>query len=134
MAVLLATSHVAGAVDPARLEDPVLQQRYSDLTQQLRCLQCQGETVADTQADFAREIRRQVREMLVAGKSDAEVRQYFVDRYGETILARPRWIWLWVAPALLLGLGLIVASRILRQRRQLLATDTSEPGDEEPRT
>jgi cytochrome c-type biogenesis protein CcmH len=138
MAALLLVTQLAAAIDPAKLEDPVQQQRYSDLIHQLRCLKCQGETVADTPAEFAQDIRRQVREMIVAGKSDAEVRQYFVDRYGEIILLKPRWsyanAWLYLAPALLLALGAFVAMRILRQRRQMLATDTSDPDDEEART
>jgi cytochrome c-type biogenesis protein CcmH len=112
------------------LSDPVQQQRYQALIHELRCLKCQGETVADTQAMFGEDIRRQVREMVGSGKSDPEVRQYLVDRYGEIILLRPRWsaanAWLWLAPAIFLIGGALVAWRILRQRRGLLATDTSE--------
>jgi len=112
------------------LPDPVQQQRYQALIHELRCLKCQGETVADTQAMFGEDIRRQVREMVGSGKSDPEVRQYLVDRYGEIILLRPRWsagnAWLWLAPAIFLIGGALVAWRILRQRRGLLATDTSE--------
>ncbi len=119
------------AIDPAPLlPDPVQQARYVDLIHQLRCLQCQGETVADTQAMFAKDIRRQVREMVQAGKSDHEVRQYMVDRYGKIILLRPESAWLWLAPALFLLGGIAIAWRVLRQRRALLATDTSEVGDE----
>ena len=132
-----AVAFAARAIDTATLQDPVLQQRYAALIHELRCLKCQGETVADTPAQFAVDIRRQVREMIVADQSDAEVRQYLVDRYGEIILLRPRWsfanAWLWLAPALLLGLGAFIAGRILRQRRELLASDTSEPGDEQER-
>jgi cytochrome c-type biogenesis protein CcmH len=122
------------AIDTAALDDPAQQQRYEGLIHELRCLKCQGETVADTPAQFAVDIRRQVREMIEAGRSDAEVRQYLVDRYGEIILLRPRWnlanAWLWLAPAVLLLVGAVVAARIVRQRRELLATDTSEPGEE----
>ncbi len=82
------------------------QTRYVALIHELRCLKCQGETVADTPAMFAVDIRRQVREMVEAGRSENEVRQYMVDRYGEIILLRPRWsarnAWLWLAPALFL--------------------------------
>lgn len=124
------------AIDPAVLSDPVQQQRYDALIHELRCLKCQGETVADTQAMFGADIRRQVREMVQAGKSDADVRQYLVDRYGEIILLRPRWspgtAWLWLAPVILLLGGGVVAWRVLRQRRALLATDTSEVPDERP--
>jgi len=119
------------AIDAAPpLPDPVQQQRYQALIHELRCLKCQGETVADTQAMFGEDIRRQVREMVQSGKSDGEVRNYLVDRYGQIILLRPRWsagnAWLWLAPAVFLLGGAWVAWRILRQRRGLLATDTSE--------
>lgn len=136
LAMLLIAGYPALACDPAAL-DPAQHQRYWDLTHELRCLQCQGETVADTPADFAKDVRRQVCEMIVAGKTDADIRQFFVERYREFILLRPVWslanAWLWLAPALLLVLGVFVAARVLRQRRQLLATDTSEPNDEELR-
>ena len=123
-------SVTAMAIDPAPpLPDPVQQARYTALIKELRCLQCQGETVADTPALFAVDIRRQVREMVVAGKTDMEIRQYMVDRYGDIILLRPRWTagnaWLWLAPGLFLIAGVVIAWRVLRQRRELLATDLS---------
>ncbi|HXR51760.1 MAG TPA: cytochrome c-type biogenesis protein [Steroidobacteraceae bacterium] len=132
IAVLLALAALPLlAIDAAPpLPDPVQQQRYQALIHELRCLKCQGETVADTQAMFGEDIRRQVREMVQSGKSDGEVREYLVDRYGEIILLRPRWsagnAWLWLAPAVFLLGGFWVGWRILRQRRVLLATDTSE--------
>lgn len=135
LAILCASlPFAAQAIDAERLDDPVQQQRYEELIRELRCLQCVGENIADTPAQFAVDIRRQVREMIAGGSSDAEVLQYLVDRYGEIILLRPRVTWLWLAPGLLLLLGVFVASRILRQRRELLATDLSEPGEEESRT
>jgi cytochrome c-type biogenesis protein CcmH len=128
----------AWAIDPAPpLPDPVQQQRYIDLIHELRCLKCQGETVADTPAQFAVDIRRQVREMVQAGRSDAEVHQYMVDRYGEVILLKPRWSagggWLWLAPGLFLLGGAYLAWRILRQRRALLDADTSEVNEDADR-
>ncbi len=135
LASLLLIPFAAVAIDTAELPDPAEQQRYEALIHQLRCLQCQGENIADTPAQFAVDIRRQVREMIQGGKSDAQVRKYLVDRYGEIILLKPRWSlansWLWLSPALLLLIGVVVAARILRQRRELLASDTSEPGEEE---
>jgi cytochrome c-type biogenesis protein CcmH len=137
LVAMLLAGQLALAIDPAGLPDPAQQQRYLALIHELRCLKCQGETVADTPADFAKDIRSKVREMITAGSSDAEIRQYLVERYGEIILLRPRWSfansWLWLAPALLLGLGVFVGARVLRQRRQLLASDASEPGEEESR-
>lgn len=136
MTAMLAGLLVAGsawAIDTATLQDPVQQQRYEALINELRCLQCQGETIADTPAQFAVDIRRQVREMIVAGSSDTEVRDYLVDRYGEIILLRPRMTWLWLLPGLLVLVGAIAAYRVVRRRGELLATDDSEPGDEEQR-
>ena len=126
------------AIDPvAPLPDPAEQARYVALTREMRCLKCVGETVADTPALFAVDIRRQVREMVAAGKSDDEIRQYMVDRYGEVILLRPRWsarnAWLWIAPGVFLLGGIAIAVRIVRQRRLLLDADNS-PVDEEPRS
>lgn len=134
-ALLLALVAPVFAIDTsAPLQDPAQQARYQALIHELRCLKCQGETVADTQAMFGEDIRRQVREMVGSGKSDADVRQYMVDRYGEIILLRPAWsaqnAWLWLAPALCLLGGAFIAWRILRQRRSLLETDTSEVTDE----
>jgi cytochrome c-type biogenesis protein CcmH len=118
------------AIDPERLEDPAQQQRYETLIHELRCLKCQGETIADTPAEFAVDIRRQVRSMVAEGRSEAEVKQYLVDRYGELILLKPRSPWLWITPGILLLGGAFVAWRILGQRRQLLATDDSDPDSE----
>jgi cytochrome c-type biogenesis protein CcmH len=135
-ALLFVAAWPAFAIDPVPpLPDPVAQARYVALTRELRCLKCMGETVADTPAMFAVDIRRQVREMVQDGKSDAEVRQYMVDRYGEIILLRPRWsvrtAWLWLAPALLLLSGAFIGWNIVRQRRRLLDSD-EDPVDEEP--
>jgi cytochrome c-type biogenesis protein CcmH len=135
LGIALLHAAAAAAIDPAPpLDDTVQQQRYLALIRELRCLKCQGETVADTQAMFAVDIRRQVREMVQTGKSDGEVRQYMVDRYGEVILLRPLWsagnAWLYLAPGIFLLGGVLIAWRILRQRRNLLATDRSDVSDE----
>ncbi len=109
------------------LPDPVQQVRYKNLLHEFRCLKCQGETVADTPAMFAVDIRRQVREMIQDNRSDTEIRQYMVDRYGEVILLRPQWslktAWLWIAPFMMLIVGGVAASRILKQRQRLLVSD-----------
>lgn len=125
--LLLTGAGAASAIDPEQMDDPVQQERYLDLIHELRCLKCQGETVADTPAMFAVDIRRQVRTMISEGRSDGEIKQYLVDRYGEIILLRPRSLWLWIAPAIFLLLGAVIAWRVLGQRRQLLASDPSEP-------
>jgi cytochrome c-type biogenesis protein CcmH len=138
MALLLASLSVFAIDSAPPLADPVQQTRYQALIHELRCLKCQGETVADTQAMFGSDIRRQVREMVQAGRSDSEIRDYLVERYGEIILLRPRWSagggWLWVAPGIFLLGGALVAWRIVRRRGQLLSTDTSEVADEAGRS
>ena len=90
------------------LDDPVLEQRARDISAGLRCLVCQNQSIDDSDADLARDLRVLVRERLVAGDSDDAVRQYVVDRYGEYVLLNPRvnnhTILLWIAaPVLLLG-------------------------------
>ncbi len=123
------------AVDPTELPDPVLQQRYLAMTHELRCMQCQNETIADSPVSLAADLRREVRDMILAGKSDDEIRAFMVARYGDFILFRPRFTprnwWLWFAPGILLVLGAAVAVRIVRQRSALLPADDSQPLDED---
>ncbi|MBS0366984.1 MAG: cytochrome c-type biogenesis protein CcmH [Proteobacteria bacterium] len=125
--------HTSLAVDPVELSDPALQARYVALTHELRCMQCQNESIADSPVDLAGDLRRQVRELLQAGKSDDEIRDWMSARYGDFILFRPRhsWrnAWLWGTPAALLVLGALVVVRIIRQRAALVAGDTA-PVDE----
>jgi len=114
------------------LPDPVMQQRYLDLTHELRCVQCQNEALADSNVNVAADLRLEIHDMLLAGKSDEEIRNYLVARYGEFILFRPRmnWhnAWLWGAPALMLLAGFGIAVRVMRKRASLPITDDDEPG------
>lgn len=125
----------AGAVDTTPpLPTPQLQQRYYGMTHELRCVQCQNEAIADSPVGLAADLRRQVYEMLLAGKSDDDIRDYMVQRYGEFILFRPRMnartIWLWGAPALLLLAGLVAAWRVLGKRTRLAGNDVAPLEDE----
>ena len=131
---MLCGARVACAIDPTSIADPALEARYLVLTHELRCMQCQNESIADSPVGLAADLRREVRDMLLAGKSDEEVRTYMVSRYGEFILFRPRFsarnAWLWLMPPLLIVLGLIIAARIVRRRSALVASDR-EPIDED---
>ena len=122
----------AWAVDPTELPDPRLQARYLALTHELRCMQCQNETLADSPVDLAADLRREVRDLLLQGKSDDQVRAWMVARYGDFILFRPRFsprtAWLWLAPGVALLLGAAVCWRIVRGRAALVDAD-SEPVD-----
>jgi cytochrome c-type biogenesis protein CcmH len=127
----LAFGAVALAVDTTPpLPDPVLQQRYYQLTHELRCMQCQSEALADSSVGLAADLRVQVRELLLAGQSDDQIRDHMVARYGEFILFRPRMIWrnawLWAAPTVLMLVGLAVGWRIVRARARLV--DSEPPG------
>ena len=131
--VLLATN-TSYAVDTTQMPTPALQERYLGLTHELRCMQCQNEAIADSPVSLAADLRRQVAEMLIAGKSDDDVRNYMVARYGDFILFRPRvsskTIWLWSAPGILLLLGAAIAVRVTRQRAALVDQD-KEPVEED---
>ena len=127
LALCLATPVMALSPDEV-LPDPVLEQRARDISAGLRCLVCQNQSIDDSDADLAKDLRILVRERLVAGDSDEAVRQFLVDRYGEYVLLNPRvnnhTILLWIAaPGLLLvGLGtLIVVSR----KRRIVTADLS---------
>ncbi len=127
---------LARAVDPTQMPTPQLQARYLALTHELRCMQCQNEAIADSPVDLAADLRRQTRDMLLAGKSDDDVRNFMVARYGEFILFRPRMslknVWLWSAPGVLILVGAFVAVRIVKQRAALVTQD-NEPLEEDIR-
>ncbi len=132
---VLAPQRLAWAVDTTQLPDPALQARYSALTHELRCMQCQNEAIADSPVDLAADLRREVRDMLLAGKSDDDVRNFMAARYGDFILFRPRFAprtaWLWLAPGGLLLVGAFVSWRIVRARIALVPAD-NEPLEEDP--
>jgi cytochrome c-type biogenesis protein CcmH len=132
----LAAAVTAWAVDPTQLPDPQLQARYEALTHELRCMQCQNESLADSPVALAADLRLEVRDMLLAGKSDDEIRGWMAARYGDFILFRPRYslrnAWLWGAPAALLLVGGLVSWRIVRQRTALLAEDQEPPDEDGP--
>src|SRR3569832_2602946 len=88
--LFLITSQVSFEGDTTQMPTPELQKRYLGLTHELRCMQCQNEAIADSPVSLAAALRRQVREMLLKGQSDEDVRNYMVARYGDFILFRPR--------------------------------------------
>jgi cytochrome c-type biogenesis protein CcmH len=134
-AAALCVSTLALAVDSQPpIPDPALQARYLELTHELRCVQCQNESIADSPVEIAAQLRREVRESLIAGQTDEQILDTMVSRYSEFILFKPRWsaktALLWLAPLLLLLGGGVVALRILSRRRALLDTDESRVEDE----
>jgi cytochrome c-type biogenesis protein CcmH len=120
--LLLALHSPVLAVQPDEmLTDPALEARAREISQELRCLVCRNESIDDSNADLARDLRILVRERLVAGDTDAEVKQFLVDRYGEFVLLRPTFsaanAALWLAGPAVFLVGLVVAVLYLRRRR-----------------
>jgi len=113
----------AGLDAHAQLQNPVLQARFERIAKELRCLQCQNESIADSNADLARDLRRQVREMLVAGKSDDAIFTFMTDRYGEFVRfappLSPKTALIWGAPFFMLLLGAAIIYRVVRQRSRM---------------
>lgn len=102
-------------------EDPEIEKRMLALTMDLRCLVCQNESIADSRADFSNDIRREIREQIKANKSDQEIIQFLVDRYGDFVLynppMKPTTILLWFGPVILFMIGLGSLIVYLRRRR-----------------
>ena len=132
-AVLMLACLQALAIDKApAFSDPEQQSRYERLARELRCLVCRSETIADSNAQLAVDLRRQLRELMAAGKSDKEIMQYMTDRYGDYVLYKPpvvprTWL-LWAAPALLVIGGGIAAAVVIARKSKLPDTDPSDPG------
>lgn len=119
--LLMFSSHVAFAVQPDEvLSDPVLETRAREISAELRCLVCQNQSIDDSDADLAKDLRLLVRERLTAGDSDKQVVQYLVDRYGEFVLLQPRFalhtLVLWVAAPVLFLVGIFLMWRQFRRR------------------
>ena len=133
IALLLALP--AMAVNPDEvLDDPALESRARDLSVQIRCLVCQNQSIDDSDAQLARDLRVLVREQLVEGKTDQQVLDFLVERYGEFVLLKPavnqRTLMLWAAPFALLVIGGIVVFRYTR-RRVAVAAPASDLSDAE---
>ena len=115
-------------------DDPVLEARMVKIASELRCLVCQNQTIADSHADLAVDLRRQVRELIRAGKSDQDVVDYMPARYGDFVLYRPplkaTTLLLWGGPALMLLVGAGVGLTMIA-RRNRLAADAFEPEDDD---
>jgi cytochrome c-type biogenesis protein CcmH len=103
-------------------QDPVQEKRAVKLAEQLRCLVCQNQSIAESNAELAVDLRRQIHEQITAGRSDSEIVAFMVQRYGDFVLYRPPWklttVLLWLGPLLLLAIGAGALARYLRQRRR----------------
>lgn len=131
LAVAMLAAVPAFAVNPDEmLADPALETRARDLSATIRCMKCQNQSIDDSDADLARDLRILLRERLVAGDSDQEVLDFLVARYGEFVLLRPRFstanLLLWAAPVLGLLGGFLLALRYFRRREGEKEADSAE--------
>lgn len=116
--------------------DPVAEKRLQALSEELRCLVCQNQTIADSHAELADDLRREIRGMIQAGKSDKEIIDFMVERYGDFVLYRPPFkavtVLLWVGPGLLMLVGIAMLWRYMRRRNEQV-TDDAPLSEEEAR-
>lgn len=127
----------AQVVDLAPLEfrDAAEAERFHDLAVELRCVKCQNQSLADSDAAIARDLRNEVLLLIRQGRSDAEIKEYLVARYGEFVLYRPAvrastWL-LWFGPALLLLAGGAAVAWVVRRRARALPETVAQPADEQ---
>lgn len=137
--LLLLMNGIALAANPDEmLKDPILETRAKSIGQNLRCLVCQNQSIEESDADLARDLRILVRELLVAGNSDDDVIQFVVQRYGDFVLLKPPFkavtIALWLGPVILIGIAGFAAFRIFRRKHSvveqnvtLTATELAQP-------
>lgn len=131
-----ATALSAQAIEPLPFKDHAQELRFQHLTAELRCPMCQNETLADSNAPIARDLRHQVFDLMQKGKSDAEIKQYLVDRYSDYVLYDPpvnsaTWL-LWFGPLLILAAGTVVVVLTIRKRSRAgtPTTGTIDHGDD----
>ncbi len=122
--VVLLMPAIAWGIDTGKaFDDPELQARYEVIIDEVRCVKCQNQTIRDSNALIANDLRREIRRLLTEGYSDSEVYDFLVQRYGEFVLYRPRMhgvsLLLWLAPGVFLLFGGIVVYRVLRKRMSM---------------
>ena len=136
MTLLLCTSAaLAQAIEPLPFKDHAEEVRYQHLTAQLRCPMCQNETLADSNAPIARDLRNQIFQLMQHGQTDAQIKQYLVDRYSDFVLydppLKPGTVLLWFGPALILLAGAIVVIVTIRKRGRAGIVDApADTGDD----
>jgi cytochrome c-type biogenesis protein CcmH len=119
-----------------QMEDPALQARFERITKDLRCLVCQNESIADSNVELAMDLRRQVQEMLIAGKSDDAIFDFMTARYGDFVRFNPpletKTLLIWGAPFIVLLLGIGIIFRVVRRRSRMPLDDEPSPGSPAP--
>ncbi len=127
ISAMLAVAPVAAIDTGIAFDDPELQARYDKMISEVRCLKCQNQSIKDSNVFLASDLRREIRRLIAEGKTDAEIQDFLVTRYGEFALYRPRTtgktLILWIAPFLLVLFGVFAMFRILRHRMSMPMDD-----------
>ena len=123
------------AIDtPMEFNDPATALRFKKLTEELRCLVCQNQSLADSHAGLAQDLRNEVHRMVIAGDSDKEIITYMVARYGDFVLYRPlvknTTYFLWFGPFLILFIAIIIIGRVIRLRANDMVEEDNEQGND----
>jgi cytochrome c-type biogenesis protein CcmH len=126
--ILVFAAGLALAIEPGKaFDDPEMQARYENISAEVRCLVCQNQTIKDSNAFLAGDLRREIQRLLEEGKTDAEVYDFLVARYGDFVLYSPRksgkTLVLWIAPFLLILVGGIIAIKVVRGRMSMAIND-----------
>jgi cytochrome c-type biogenesis protein CcmH len=128
MLLFAASGHGIDITD--ELANPQQQALYETITNEVRCLVCQNQTIADSTAPLAADLRREIRKKVVSGQTEAEIKDFLVDRYGNYILYKPRFkswnMLLWLAPVGLLIIGFVTLARTARRRADLPINEDAE--------
>ncbi len=128
--MLLLCSQPSWAVDAKQFDTEQQQQTYTTLIEELRCLVCQNQNIADSNADLAKDLRRQVHEMVSAGKTEQDVIDYMVQRYGDFVVYKPQfqmktWL-LWLGPGVFIVIGFIVAIIYAKRNRKTIGIELEQ--------
>jgi cytochrome c-type biogenesis protein CcmH len=119
------------AIDPLPFDSEAERLRFHALTSELRCVMCQNQSLADSNALIAHDLRREVYELMRGGKSDAAIKSYLTERYGDFVLYRPpldrRTWWLWFGPGLIAIVGLVATVMAVRRRRRIASGENLRP-------
>ncbi|MDH5501672.1 MAG: cytochrome c-type biogenesis protein CcmH [Gammaproteobacteria bacterium] len=130
LAFVLFASSASGIDTGKAFDDPEMQARYERMIAEVRCVTCQNQNIRDSNAFIAADLRREIRRLMGEGKSDAEIKDFLVTRYGDFVLYRPRFsgktLALWVAPFLLVLFGSIAIFRVVRHRMSLPIDDEGQ--------
>ncbi len=134
LTLLFSLSTLNAAVEIKQFKNAEQEQRYKNIIDELRCLVCQNQNLADSNAGLAVDLRNKVYKMILAGDDDEAIYDYMVTRYGDFVLYRPPFkattFLLWVGPFIILALGLFVLIRFIRQRKKVVVTELNS-GDKE---